>query len=99
MVVCNHLRAFSSGGACLARSWGVPLLVPASAEAVDLGEPDPRVRRFETMDDRFARALEEMLAVAPDHAAAATWREATSWDRVAEITAATYREVLAGTGA
>ena len=93
VVICNHTRAFSSGGACLARSFGLPLLMPASAEAVDLGEPDSRVRRFDAVDNDFGKALEEMLAIGPDHAAAAGWREATSWERVAAITATAYREV------
>ena len=74
LVICNHIRAFSSGGACLARSLGLPLLMPSSAEAVDLAEPDPRVRRFDKVDDAFGRALEEMLAATPDYASAASWR-------------------------
>lgn len=92
--ICNHSRVFSSGGASLARSWGLPLLMPANAQAVDLAEPDPRVMRFDKIGDAFASLLENLLTVAPDYASAAPWREATSWDRVAEITAATYREVL-----
>lgn len=94
LVVCNHIRAFSSGGACLARSFGLPLLMPASAEAVDLAEPDPRVRRFTAIDAGFGRALDEMLTAGADYAAAATWREATSWERIAAVTAASYRDVL-----
>lgn len=98
VVICNHTRAFSSGGACLARSLGLPLLVTRSAEAVDLAEPDPRVRRFDKVDDAFGRALEQMLATTPDYASAASWREATSWDRIAAITARTYRELFTQTG-
>jgi glycosyltransferase involved in cell wall biosynthesis len=93
VIICNHIRAFSSGGACLARSLGIPLMMPHSAEAVDLAEPDPRVRRFHALDDRFKTSLDELLQVAPDQGAAGPWREATSWTRVASITAATYRQV------
>ncbi len=93
VVICNHLRAFSSGGACLARSWGLPLLMPASAEAVDLHEPDPRVIRFDKIDAGFAHAVKSLVALGPDYASAARWRQATAWNQVAEITAATYREV------
>lgn len=90
----NYRTIFTSGAACLARSWGLPILLPARLTTVDLAEPDPRVLRFQSLETDFAERLAAALAITPDHSAAAPWRAATSWERVAEFTAAAYREVL-----
>lgn len=90
----NYRSIFTSGAASLARSWGLPILIPSRLHTVDLGEPDPRVFRFEAFDAQFPEKLAAALAIAPDYQAAAGWREEISWPRVAELTAAGYREVL-----
>jgi hypothetical protein len=61
---------------------------------LDLGEPDPRVLRFDALDAAFPPKLAAALAIPADYAAARAWREQTSWSRVAESTAAGYRDVL-----
>jgi glycosyltransferase involved in cell wall biosynthesis len=90
----NYRSIFTSGAATLARSWGLPILLPTRLDTVDLAEPDPRVLRFEALDARFGRTLEAALAVAPDYDSAGGWREKISWARIAEATVAGYREVL-----
>jgi glycosyltransferase involved in cell wall biosynthesis len=90
----NYRTIFTSGAAALARSWGLPILMPARLETVDLAEPDPRVLRFDALDDRFPQKLATALAIPPDYDAAQEWREQTSWPRVAALTVAGYREVL-----
>lgn len=90
----NYRSIFTSGAATLARSWGLPLLIPNRLSTVDLSEPDPRVVRFEALDEDFEEKLEAAWNIAPDYAAAAGWRAQTAWERVAELTATGYREVL-----
>jgi glycosyltransferase involved in cell wall biosynthesis len=90
-VIFNYRTVFTSGAASLARSWGLPLLLPARLETVALDEPSPRVFRFENLHGDFAAKLRGALAVAPDFASAADWRGATSWDRVAALTVRAYR--------
>ncbi len=90
----NYRAIFTSGAAALARSWGLPILLPARLDTLDLAEPDPRVLRFDALDARFPPKLAAALAIPPDFAAAERWREQTSWSRVAAVTAAGYREVL-----
>lgn len=90
----NYRTIFTSGAASLARSWGLPILMPTRLDTVDLAEPDPRVFRFEAFDTTFPQKLAAALAIAPDYKAAEGWREQISWSRVAALTAAGYREVL-----
>jgi glycosyltransferase involved in cell wall biosynthesis len=90
----NYRKIFTSGAASLARSWGLPILIPARLDTVDLAEPDPRVLRFEALDERFAQKLQAALAVLPDYDSAEVWREKISWPRIAEATATGYHEVL-----
>jgi glycosyltransferase involved in cell wall biosynthesis len=90
----NYRTIFTSGAATLARSWGLPILLPSRLETVDLAEPDRRVLRFEALDGRFAQKLDAVLEVAPDYDSAGIWREKISWPRIAELTVAGYREVL-----
>jgi len=92
--VLFHYRAiFTSGAACLARSLGIPILIPHRLDTVDLAEPHPLVIRFDDLETDFPAALEAALAVRPDPAAAADWRQMTAWSRIAEETARVYRSV------
>ncbi len=90
----NYRTIFTSGAATLARSWGLPVLIPSRLSTVDLAEPDPRVIRFASLEEDFAESLGTALAVPPSYAAAAPWRAQTAWSHVADLTAAAYREVL-----
>jgi glycosyltransferase involved in cell wall biosynthesis len=90
----NYRAIFTSGAATLARSWGLPLLIPTRLSTVDLAEPDPRVVRFEGLDEDFEEKLDAALSMAPDYAAAANWRAQTAWERVAEATVTGYRDAL-----
>jgi hypothetical protein len=94
--VFNYRRIFTSGAANLARSWGLPILLPARLDTVALDEPSPFVHRFTSLDTDFADRLRDAFRVAPDFAAAAPWRAACAWDTVARLTADGYRMALAG---
>ena len=89
--VFNYRQIFTSGAANLARSWGLPILLPTRLDTVLLDEPSPFVHRFTDFDTDFEIALNKTLAVTSDFAAAASWREACSWDKVAQLTAEGYR--------
>jgi beta-1,4-mannosyltransferase len=93
-VLFNYRAIFTSGAACLARSYGVPLLIPRRLGTVELGEPSPWVCRFDLQSD-LREKLEEGLQTKPNYDAAAPWREATAWPRIAAATAEVYREALA----
>jgi hypothetical protein len=93
-VVFNYREVFTSGAANLARSWGLPMLLPSRLDTVVLDEPSPFVHRFSSFDTDFACQLAAALAVRPDYDAARSWRAQCSWDRVAELTAAGYRSAL-----
>ncbi len=92
--VFNYRQIFTSGAANLARSWGLPMLLPARLDTVLLDEPTPFVHRFTDFDTDFAEALRKTLSVAPDFAAAVPWRESCSWENVARLTADGYRLAL-----
>ncbi|MEQ1851527.1 MAG: glycosyltransferase [Chthoniobacteraceae bacterium] len=94
-VVFNYRQIFTSGAANLARSWGLPILLPARLDTVVLDEPSPFVHRFHGFDFDFAGCLSRALAVAPDFAAAAKWRQDSSWEKVAQLTAEGYRMACA----
>ena len=89
-VLFNYRTIFTSGAASLARSWGVPILLPARLDTVDLAEPSRFVRRFQSFARDFPSALAETLAVAPDFSAASDWRAATSWEGIARATALAF---------
>jgi len=90
-----YQKILSSGAACLARSLGVPLLIPKHCASVDLHEPHPGVERFDKIGSPvFWQALARSMKTPADYHAAAPWRKACSWDKVAAITARTYREVI-----
>jgi len=88
--IFNYREIFTSGAANLARSWGLPMLLPARLDTVTLGEPTPTVRRFTDFAD-FGARLREALEIPADFGAAAGWRQECSWDEVARVTAEAYR--------
>jgi hypothetical protein len=92
--IFNYREIFTSGAAALARSFGLPLLIPERLTAADLDEPHSHVLRFDTLDAGFREQLDRALATPPSYELANEWREKTSWKRVAEITAAVYSEIL-----
>jgi glycosyltransferase involved in cell wall biosynthesis len=92
--VLFHYRAIlTSGAACLARSLGIPILIPRRLDTVGLAEPNGLVFRFDQLDTDFREVLERALGTRPDYNAAADWREATAWARIAEQTARVYRTI------
>jgi glycosyltransferase involved in cell wall biosynthesis len=93
VAIFNYREIFTSGAANLARSWGLPMLLPARLDTVMLDEPTPFVRRFADFAE-FGGQLREALAMGPDFAKAEPWRKACSWDEVARLTMEGYR--LAG---
>jgi glycosyltransferase involved in cell wall biosynthesis len=92
--IFNYREIFTSGAAALARSYGIPILIPHRLTSVDLDEPHPHVFRFDALDTDFRTQLEYALATPCDYDLAAEWRRKTDWERVAEITASVYRDVL-----
>ncbi len=90
-VIFNYRTIFTSGAASLARSWGVPVLLPARLDTVFLDEPSPRVFRFEGFGSDFAEKLTAALSIERSFAAAADWRGKTSWDLIAGLTVRAYR--------
>lgn len=94
VVISNYREILTSGAASLARSYGVPLILPRRLDTLDLGEPTPYVRRFTDFATDFRTELDAALALPPDFAAAAAWREACNWDRVAELTMDGYRSAM-----
>ena len=96
-VLFNYRTIFTSGAASLARSWGIPLLLPAHLHTVDLAEPSPRVFRFTAFGENFATQLRHALETSPDFPSAAPWRAAIAWPEVARLTATAYRRALAET--
>ena len=94
VIISNYREIFTSGAATLARSFGVPLLLPHRLDTVELNEPTPYVLRFTDLKTDFRRQLDAALAVPPDFAAAAPWRDACNWNHVADLTIEGYRSAL-----
>lgn len=92
--IFNYRDIFSSGAASLARSFGIPLLIPERLKTAYLGEPHSHVFRFDQLDTDFRSQLEQALQTPVDYRIAEEWRNETSWDRVAEQTHKVYSEVL-----
>jgi beta-1,4-mannosyltransferase len=93
--IFNYREIFTSGAAALARSYGLPLLIPSRLTSVDLDEPHPRVVRFVSFETDFCAKLERALGMPCDYESASEWRRKTSWECVAEMTTSVYRKVLA----
>ena len=92
--IFNYREIFTSGAAALARSYGLPLLIPRRLASADLDEPHPHVFRFDTLETDFRAQLDRALATPCDYELADKWRQKTSWERVAEITAFVYHDVM-----
>ena len=92
--IFNYRDIFTSGAAALARSYGLPLLIPRRLASADLDEPHPHVFQFDTLETDFRVQLDHALATPRDFGIADEWRRKTSWKRVAEITASVYHDVL-----
>lgn len=92
-VIFNYTSIFTSGAGALARSFGVPSVLPRSATTLDLGEPHRHVFRFGALQTDFRDALERALATPCDYMQAQDWRQRTSWKVVAAVTAPVYRRV------
>lgn len=93
VAVFNYRQIFTSGAGSLARSWGLPIVIPTRLDTLDLGEPSPFVHRYAGID-ALGAALRDSTQVPPDFAAAAQWRADCSWENVAARTAAEYRTAL-----
>ena len=94
VTVFNYRKIFTSGAANLARSWGLPMLIPTRLDTVVLDEPSPIIHRFTSLDTDFATQLTKALATPPNFAGAAAWRNETSWDHVATLTLEGYKRAL-----
>ena len=92
--IFNYQSVLTSGAAALSRSYGLPLLIPRRLKSVDLDEPHPHVFRFNSLDTDFEMELVRALATPSDYNLAREWRRKTSWERVAELSASVYRNVL-----
>ena len=94
VTVFNYRQIFTSGAANLARSWGLPIVLPSRLDTVELDEPSPFVHRFQSFETDFAACLHHALEVPSSFSSAKTWRESRSWDAVARLTADGYRMAL-----
>jgi beta-1,4-mannosyltransferase len=94
----NYREILTSGAAALARSYGLPVVLPRRLTTVDLCEPDPLVLRFDSLETDFCQVVDRALATPPDYDRARKWRDATSWERVAEATSAIYKTIATHRG-
>jgi glycosyltransferase involved in cell wall biosynthesis len=94
VTIFNYRNVFTSGAANLARSFGIPILIPRRLDTVILDEPTPYVRRFASFSTDFGEELAEALAVQSDFAAASSWRESCGWDEIARLTVDGYRYAI-----
>lgn len=91
--VTNYGTIFTSGVACLSRSWGVPILLPKRLQTIDLMEPDPAVLRYVSLESDFDDCLRRALAIGADYRRGEKWRRETAWSSVATRTAGVYRRL------
>jgi glycosyltransferase involved in cell wall biosynthesis len=92
-VVLNYRKVFTSGVASLARSFGLPILLPHRLDTIYLDEPHPLVFRFDDLESDFGIRLQEALQKRRDESLAAEWRRKTSWPAIAEETKRVYESV------
>ena len=90
----NYREIFTSGAASLARSYGVPVVIPSRLEAADLHEPHPLVFRFDSPSTDLMDVLDAALSAGCSYDMAAQWRHDTRWEQVAQATVAAYRAHL-----
>ena len=93
-VAINYGRIYTSGVACLARSYGLPVLLSTRHHTIDLQEPHPSVFRFDRVDTNFAEKLRAALRYTPSYANAEEWRESSAWEGVAAKTREVYDHVI-----
>lgn len=93
-VVFNYRTILTSGAASLARSLGLPILLPWRLNTIALDEPHPLVFRFDDFETDFDEQLGMALQSRADYDLAGKWRELTNWRAVASATAAVYQSVL-----
>ena len=79
--IFNYRDIFTSGAAALARSMGVPVLIPGRLRAADLHEPHHLVHRFDSLDTDFKLHLEAALCQTANYEEARQWRLRTSWQK------------------
>ncbi len=91
--IFNYRDIFTSGAAALARSMGVPILIPTRLRAADLHEPHHLVHRFDSLDIDFKVHLEAALCQTSSYEEAEQWRLNTSWYEVAKATKQAYESV------
>ena len=94
LALFNYENILTSGSACLARSLGIPVVLPKRLATIDLGEPNPRVIRFNDNSD-LARAVDAAITAPDNPEMTAAWRRETSWAAVAEQTRNAYELALA----
>ena len=94
VAVFNYERILTSGGAALARSWGLPILLPSRLFTVDLGAADGSVHRFKSLNADFADRLADALDVPPSYERARSWRAACDWSLIAEECRAAYSQAM-----
>lgn len=94
-VIINYETIFTSGVASLARSYGLPVLLPSRSGTVDLQEPHPSVFRFDSVEGNFGEKLQSALLFKPSYAAAEGWRKSIAWDRIATDTRRIYDKAMA----
>jgi glycosyltransferase involved in cell wall biosynthesis len=92
--IFNYREIFTSGAAALARSYGLPLLIPNRLASANLDEPHSHVFRFATLDADFCVQLERALTTTCDYDIAREWRRRTCWDGIAKATALVYRDIV-----
>jgi glycosyltransferase involved in cell wall biosynthesis len=90
----NYKQILTSGAAPLARSLGIPVLLPERLASIDLQEPHPLVLRYRDLDGTFLPRLIEAVRLPRDFDAAASWRQSTGWPEIGRLTAEAYRAVL-----
>lgn len=94
-VLFNYRAILVSGAATLARSRGVPILLPARLTTVDLDEPHPLVFRFQGFQEDFQYQLASALKIGSNPALAKEWQRAHAWPHLARLTCNVYAEALA----
>jgi len=93
-VAINYDRIYTSGVASLARSYGMPLLLPKRHTTFDLREPHASVFRFESVKTDFGEKLKAVLQYERSYTTAAEWRKTIVWDTIATKTRKVYESVL-----
>jgi beta-1,4-mannosyltransferase len=93
-VLFNYRFILTSGAASLARSLGIPMLIPKRLSTIDLIEPHPLVFRFTDFESDFSDLLQRAAAHERDANAAAAFREESGWEKIAAKTVDVYRAVL-----